>query len=445
MFNILFKAIRVYGQQASAINGASSNGQNNVNQVYQNNEATAKEQLIQNQNGNAGSVPKNLNAQIPVNFQSLLPQSSISTQSTLSLQQPQNFAQPLNLQLSQIPNFQQTFTVQPSLQFDTSSLPQSAGLQQSKNNPTGQNVYKIPVIQQIPCTKQVNSQQSINLGDFKIQQQVPIASPVLQQIPVQSPQGISSSNTFSSFPSGSISSNCPFTRNDVISNLGGSYVPSTANSYSIMETPKHLTSYTSSPVIAVLSTPNPIPLVTHSVMPYGNQASDILQSPLRISNDFLIDDEGNDPKQDYLTSLIMSLLQSRKSSKCENAPANLGSPYLTSYPSQGSKRSSIKSLLPLIIDIISERRGGCGCLNNCQNCELNTKNIQDTDPQIFGGYSKKRDYSLREEMFRKEVSQDDIPRMVREHKKSKKLKNSIPSQSCEDEDVEYEDCSDEED
>ncbi|XP_045761421.1 uncharacterized protein LOC123864787 [Maniola jurtina] len=440
---ILFYKQGIRGQQS-----APSVGQNSLNQGPQNNQGTTQENSIQNQNGNSANKASIFNAQVPVNFQSLNPQSTISTQSTLSLQQPQRTSQPINLQLSQIPNFQQAFTVQPSLQFDTSFLQkptqQSVGLQQPQNLQQSRNVYNVPVIQQIPCTKQLNPQQSVNLMDFNIQQQVPIANPVVKQIPVQSSQGIPNAAFISSSPSVSAILSCPCQRTDNTNNLGANYFPSTARAYPIIETPQISTPYSTLPVMAFRSTPTPTPLLTHTVMPYGGQSPDILESPLRVSNNVFIEDETKDLNQDNLISLLLSLLQSPKKSSKSEIPSGFPiNSYLSSYLNQGSKPSSIKSLLPLILNMLSERREGCGCSTGCQSCEQKRMYKEDAEPRIYEGYSKKRDYSLRDDMFQKDGSEGGISRMVREHKKSKKLKNSIPVDSCEDEDADCGDCSEE--
>ncbi|CAH2241926.1 jg17110 [Pararge aegeria aegeria] len=423
----------IHGQQSGS-KSDSSNGQNNYGQIVKSNQ----ENLIQNKIGNSGNLATNLNANGEVHFQSLTPQSKISTQSTPSLQQPQSISQPLNVQFSQIPNFQNAITVQPSLQFDTSFLQQplqSAGIQKTQNNmPQQQNVYKIPL--NIQPFKQLNAQQPLN---YNIQQQFPIANSVVQQTPVQSPTGayIPNASYTSTFPS---VSNCPFQRADAVNNLGVKYLPPTASAYSIKEAPQISTSYSTSPVMAVLSTPTPIPLVTHSAMPYGNQISDIIESPLRISNNFFIDDEENNLNQDRFMSALMSIIQSPKKSAIASA-----NPYLQTYAKQGTKSSTLKSLLPLIFNLLSEKREGCGCCEGCQNCEQKKKTKKDTEPKVYGGYSKNKDYSLKDEMFQKDRSEEDIPRMVREHKNAKKLKNSIPIDSCEDESAEYGDCFEDED
>ncbi|XP_034841383.1 uncharacterized protein [Maniola hyperantus] len=442
-------SILLYKQGIRGQQSAPSLGQNSLNQVPQSNQGTTQENYIQNQNGNSANKATILNAQVPVNFQSSNPQSTISTQSILSLQQPKRTSQPTNLQLSQIPNFQQAFTVQPSLQFDTSFLQQPSqqltGLQQPQNLQQSQNVYKIPVIQQIPCTKQLNPQQSVNLVDFNIQQQAPIASPVVKQIPVQTSQGIPNASFITSSPSVSAILSCPYQRTDnTNNNFGANYLPSTASAYSFIETPQISTPYSTLPVMAFRSAPTPIPLVTHTVMPYGNQAPDIMESPLRISNNFFIEDETKDLNQDNLISLLLSVLQSpKKSSKSEIPSGSPVIPYLMSYLKKGSKSSSIQTLLPLILNMLSERRECCGCRGGCQSCEQNRLNKEDDEPRVYEGYSNKRDYSLRKDMFQKDGSEGDISRMVREHKKSKKLKNSIPVDSCEDEDADYGDCSEE--
>ena len=257
--------------------------------------------------------------------------------------------------------------------------------------------------------------------------QVPVGA-MMQKNSVQVAQVLPSSNSFVS-PYSSISSISPYgcQRTDCMPNLEGNYARQYITvPFSVPET-QVLKSFPA-PYRAVLPPSNPT-VLAKNLTPYQNQVYSVVRSPLDLQNNISADEDLLET--DNLTTLLLSLLQSTKSS---NQPQYYSpypyTPYGPYNTNVAPKSSSLKSLMPLIFDIIKEKRERRGCNENCNGCRKNKLN-KNLDTQTNGNYSKKRNYNLSNEMFRDNNSDEDTPRIAREHKKCKKFKSSTPLESME--------------
>ncbi|CAG4921929.1 unnamed protein product [Colias eurytheme] len=149
--------------------------------------------------------------------------------------------------------------------------------------------------------------------------------------------------------------------------------------------------------------------------------------------------------QDPLSSAYLPVLQtsSPQYRVVQSYPVNT---IVTSDLSQNSKSSTLKTILPLLINLLKERNS-CPCHPGC-DCECKKKRAK--KPQISSSYSKQKKYPLSEDGPAIEIYSDEMEttRNVREPKLAGKLKNKIPDVSTEaqdDESLEYHEEDDNED
>lgn len=174
------------------------------------------------------------------------------------------------------------------------------------------------------------------------------------------------------------------------------------------------------------------------VTPIGNQPPYITVQaqplPSYLQNQLpQMDDEAS------LLSYILSELQPSASQYAMYPP----------YPVQqkGSK-SSLKTLIPLIINLLKEKND-CGCRHcGCQNNECGVNNVP--EPSIFSGYSSQKNYSQGTEETSKKTNDVENPKSktnVKEQKNDKNNTVNVESEegrpSSEENDSEYVDDSEE--
>ncbi|CAH0722811.1 unnamed protein product, partial [Brenthis ino] len=408
----------IHGQMDTLINNPI--GGQNLNQALTSKAGikSANENLIQNDNlskgfnfNNIGQYNSQQSQLSPTLQQSFPLQQMPNVQQNPPLSLSQNLTPLVNQQQNQLSELQLPITYQPL------NVPQSSYFQQPQLKDTSGSVF--PAIQQA-SVQSVNPQPLIRNN----YQQIPIGS-MMQQIPVQVSQAIPTPNSYIS----TYSSILP------VSNYGSQcvgFIPNSESNYArtfaagpISET-QIVKSY---PVQyqAGLPTSN-LSVLGRNIIPYQNQVFGIANSPLDIQNPIAANNDIFE--SDNLTSLLLSLLQTPKSTSYpQYYGRNSYVPYGTYNTNTGSKSTSLKSLLPLIFDLIKERRQNCGC-NDCCRYNRNNNLKQQVEPEINGNYSRKRDYSLRDEMFHDNDSNEDIPRIAREHKKCKS-KSPIPIESME--------------
>lgn len=395
-------------------------GGQNLNQALTNKAGikSANENILQNDNLSKGFNFNNIG-------QYNLQQSQLSPtiQQSFPLQQMPNVQQNPPLSLSQnltpLVNQQQNqlSELQMPITYQALNVPQSTYFQQPLFKDTSKSF--LPVIQQASI-KSINPQPLIGNN----YQQVPIGS-MIQQIPVQVSQALPTSNSYlptysSSLPVSNFGSQCAGFIPNLESNYARTFAGGPISEAQIVK---------SYPVQYQAGLPpSNLSVLGRNVIPYQNKVFGIANSPLDIQNNIATNNELSE--SDNLTSLLLSLLQTPKSTSYpQYYGRNSYVPYGTYNTNTGSKSTSLKSLLPLIFDLIKERRENCGC-NDCCRCNRNNNLKKQVEPQINSNYSRKRDYSLRDEMFQANDSNEDIPRIAREQKKCK-TKSSIPIESME--------------
>ncbi|XP_064076945.1 metal regulatory transcription factor 1-like [Vanessa tameamea] len=409
-FLIYFKGI--HGQLNNLMNNPTV-GQNNIKQGFQSTSSikSVNENLFQNDNLGRDT---NFNSQKTINSQyPSISQSSFSVTPQFSVQQPQIISQLINQQPNQISDSQQPLLYQPKSSFTPQPvLPQSS------------------VAQQQPCNFLESSPSIVPFSNAaNINYQPKTVTPVVQQIPLQVSQSIPVSKSYvSSYPSTSPVTTYGGQRMDFVTNLSSNYVvPMNALPYSVPEA--KVVSSIPIPYTTVLSTSNPTIFGNGVVTPYQTPLFGIYENPLENLSAMALSDEATE--FDNLLSLLLSILQSpKKSSKYAQSNKEISShaPYTPYKMNQGSKSSILKALLPVILNLIKDRREGCGCHSGCK-CNHNYKNQNDFEMQCNGGNSKKTAYSLKEEMFNNDESAEDTPRFIRDQQ-NKKTKN-IPEVSIE--------------
>ncbi|CAK1548607.1 unnamed protein product [Leptosia nina] len=117
------------------------------------------------------------------------------------------------------------------------------------------------------------------------------------------------------------------------------------------------------------------------------------------------------------------------------------SSFITPAYNEPSQSSSLKTLLPIILNLLKEKSSHCNC--PCRSCNCECKKKRTSSPQITSGYSKQKKYPLSEDGPEIDVfsNEEETVRNVREPKRTGKLKNVIPDVSDEshNESLEYND------
>lgn len=127
----------------------------------------------------------------------------------------------------------------------------------------------------------------------------------------------------------------------------------------------------------------------------------------------------------------------------DTLPINYPAPFVMQN-NHGPKSSTMKMLLPLLIDLLKERNGRCQCPHNC-NCgcmKSNSVNNNDTQippPEIIEGYANQRKYvSEKTPMGSNIVPEDPKITVYMEHRNNRKSCSEEENDDDEYEDV-YED------
>ncbi|OWR49717.1 hypothetical protein KGM_213938 [Danaus plexippus plexippus] len=374
--------------QTNLANGG--NTQNNMNQGFQTNSAKSAVDLTQN----TGNLATNINSQLQTNLPQAL--SSLAMPPLFSLQ-PQQGIQPLlnQPQVAFQQPYQQLNSGQSFLQ--QSLLPSSSVIQQ---NPSQQANGFVPAF-----------------NHFSYSQQLPISGHLVNvpSLSISNPASIVSAYT--AMP------NCACTQTGFMPNTANTYL-SQVSSIPITERPQVITSYSTLPYTSVLSS-NPSSFANNAILPYQNQIIGLLNNPL-IEDKFAIDEhELQDPEN--INELILSLLQTPKHSS-----RVLPFPYNSLQGQKGTKSSQLKSLLPVIFNLLKEKKERCSCDNSCK---CRRRNRKGSEPQISSGYSKKKEYgSLREGMFKN--NSEESQRKVNDYKRFNKFRKTIDESN---ESSEYED------
>lgn len=361
-----------------------------MNQGFQTNSAKSAVDLTQN----TGNLATNINSQLQTNLPQAL--SSLAMPPLFSLQ-PQQGIQPLlnQPQVAFQKPYQQLNSGQSFLQ--QSLLPSSSVIQQ---NPSQQANGFVPAF-----------------NHFSYSQQLPISSHLVNvpSLSISNPASIVSAYT--AMP------NCACTQTGFMPNTANTYL-SQVSSIPITERPQVITSYSTLPYTSVLSS-NPSSFANNAILPYQNQIIGLLNNPL-IEDKFAIDEhELQDPEN--INELILSLLQTPKHSS-----RVLPFPYNSLQGQKGTKSSQLKSLLPVIFNLLKEKKERCSCDNSCK---CRRRNRKGSEPQISSGYSKKKEYgSLREGMFKN--NSEESQRKVNDYKRFNKFRKTIDESN---ESSEYED------
>ncbi|CAH2099651.1 unnamed protein product [Euphydryas editha] len=386
------------GHYNGLINNNPTLGQNNLSQGFQN-------------AANVKSVTENLGTKANIITQKEVSSQQSSIPQSSSFQQSQNFPHLINQQSSQTSESTQPVLYKPQL----SLMQQSPIVQQQSYNSLDSPTAFLPA----------NNVGKINI---KYHQQ---ATPSVQQVPFQVAQSIPVSNAYvPTYPSISSIPSSGGQRIDLVANLGGHYLfPINTFPYSVPEG-QIVNSF---PTYATTLTTPSLPTVENNVIvPY--QSFDAFDNPLDNASHTAAGDDITLNENDNLTKLLMSLLDPPKKSRKYLQSDYQGSsyaPYTIYKIDQDSNPSSLKSLLPIIINLIKERREGCGCYSTC-HCNRKKRNkIKSTSENDRSLDTEKKDYILREEMFCHEKSEEDIPRITREHMKDKNVKSHIPDVSIE--------------
>lgn len=376
------------GQHNNLANNNPTFEQNNLSQSFQN-------------AGNAKSVNENLGTKANActqkqvsSQQSSIPQSSF--------QQLQNYPHLINQQPPQTSDSVQPVLYKPQLSVMQPPI-------------TPQQPYS--TLESLTAFVPTNNVGKINV---KYQQQ---ATPSIQKIPLQIAQSVPISNAY--LPTYTSISSIPSSEGQRIDYGGNYFFPISAYPYPY---PDQIVN--SLPTYATTLTSPNLPTVENNVIvPYKN--FDVINNPLdNISQTATGEDECDE--NDKLTKLLMSLFEPPKKSSKYLQSDNQGNSYTIYKMDQDSNPTSLKSLLPVIVNLIKERREGCGCCSNCQCYRKSRNKKKSTSEKNKRMGTEKRDYMLKEEMFCNEESEEDVPRFTREHKKEKNIKSHTSNVSAED-------------
>lgn len=128
-------------------------------------------------------------------------------------------------------------------------------------------------------------------------------------------------------------------------------------------------------------------------------------------------------------------------------PINYPAPFVE-QKHRGPKSSSMKLLLPLLIDLLKERNGrcqyphnyNCGCINNNVSNSVNNNDTQIPPPEVIEGYTNQRKYPSEESPMSNNIIPEDPKTSVYV---TEQLKFRNKNYSEEEDDDEYEDVYDE--
>lgn len=142
-----------------------------------------------------------------------------------------------------------------------------------------------------------------------------------------------------------------------------------------------------------------------------------------------------------------------KNQHSNTLPINYPDPFVIQN-THGPKTSTMKALLPLLIDLLKARNCwyqyphncNCGCMNNNAKNSFNDNDTQIPPPEIIEGYANQRKYEAEELSMSNNIIPEDPKTPVNVPEKSKFRKyNNRPNYSEEEDDDEYEDEYDDED
>lgn len=376
------------GQHNNLANNNPTFEQNNLSQSFQN------AGNVKSVNENVGTKANACTQKQVSSQQSSIPQSSF--------QQLQNFPHLINPQPPQTSDSVQPVLYKPQL---------------SVMQPPITTKQPYSTLESLTAFVPTNNVGKINV---KYQQQ---ATPSIQKIPLQIAQSVPISKAY--LPTYTSISSIPSSEGQRIDYGNQYFFPISAYPYPYPDQiVNSLPTYGTT-----LTTPN-LPTVENNVIvPYKN--FDVINNPLdNISQTATGEDECDE--NDKLTKLLISLFEPPKKSSKYLQSDNQGNSYTIYKMDQDSNPISLKSLLPVIVNLIKERREGCGCCSNCQCYRKSRNKKKPTSEKNKRLGTEKRDYMLKEEMFCNEESEEDVPRFTREHKKEKNIKSHTSNVSAED-------------
>ncbi|KPJ13755.1 hypothetical protein RR48_10939 [Papilio machaon] len=152
--------------------------------------------------------------------------------------------------------------------------------------------------------------------------------------------------------------------------------------------------------------------------------------------------------QSALLSSILSSIQNPTNSPQYVISSNYPAQTIVSPQSSSSSKLSLKSLLPLLLNMLQEKYSNSGCQNcqccNCCNCDCANKNVMQVNTEIKEPHATTEIPTEEdsEEVFPHEESEEIEVPIPRQRKKPNVNNNTIPNDSTEIDEVEDSSCKD---